>query len=321
MQNYLRIPFWGSVIVVGVLPVTILLPVSFYAAGVWSDLFTKGGIYFLPYLVILTVTLMYSTRYVSRRLESLAAYSATLTTEGKRPELGAMYGLKGLFVTYALQFSVIQTLYTATNLLPFYNLSQSFILSVAFIYWNFIIGTFLWVFSFSMFKIRGIGKMDLNLKPFSEDRTLGLRPFGRTSLDLTGLYLLLISLILIPQTFLINVAGPVLVFGLCLLAMGVIVFFLPLMGLHRKLVEARREALVWISPQYTKRLDKLREDGLTKADERVFLELAGIDKIQRDIGQIHSWPLDVGIITRLAAIIFSVAAILLANIIRGLLHI
>jgi len=46
------------------------------------------------------------------------------------------------------------------------------------------------------------------------------------------------------------------------------------------------------------------------------MELTGLDNVQRQIHQIHSWPFDVGIITRLAAIVFSMIAILLANYVR-----
>ena len=37
-------------------------------------------------------------------------------------------------------------------------------------------------------------------------------------------------------------------------------------------------------------------------DERIERSLNALDKIQRDVEQIHTWPFDVGIVTRLASV-------------------
>jgi len=45
-------------------------------------------------------------------------------------------------------------------------------------------------------------------------------------------------------------------------------------------------------------------------------ELATIDKIQREIQAIKTWPFDVGVVAKLLTILLSVTAILLAGVIR-----
>ena len=45
-----------------------------------------------------------------------------------------------------------------------------------------------------------------------------------------------------------------------------------------------------------------------------------IDKVQRDLHQVHSWPLDTGIVVRLLAILLSITGILVSGIIRDFLH-
>ena len=47
--------------------------------------------------------------------------------------------------------------------------------------------------------------------------------------------------------------------------------------------------------------------------------MAVVDKVQRDVQQIRTWPFDTGIIARLLAIMISVTAILLSSYIRSFL--
>src|SRR5438445_9844445 len=55
-------------------------------------------------------------------------------------------------------------------------------------YFFLILASFLWVYGYSMYAIHRAGKLPLRLKPFTEDRNLGLKPFGTTSLRLASIY-------------------------------------------------------------------------------------------------------------------------------------
>ncbi|TMQ00288.1 MAG: hypothetical protein E6K99_02880 [Thaumarchaeota archaeon] len=48
-------------------------------------------------------------------------------------------------------------------------------------------------------------------------------------------------------------------------------------------------------------------------------KLASIDKLQKDIGQIRTWPFDAQILERLVAIIVTVVAIMVAHYIQVVL--
>lgn len=313
------LPFWAGVLIVGTVPAVVLLPVSYYAAGLWQD-FIGGGAGFAPYLFVILVYLQYGVKYMRRRLEGTTDYADSLVADGSRSDLRNLYGLRGILLTLAILMTPIQGSYVAFGLPPGYSLAQKLVVSVPFFYWSLFIGTFFWVFLYSMYRVYSVGKLPLQLRPFTEDRTLGLKPFGRISLQLTALYLFLIAMIVIPQTFLLGTQALIIALGTIMMLLGVAVFFLPLLSLHGKLVAARQRELAWVSPRLTELVQMLKQGGSDGSDEKVIMELTGLDNVQRDIHQIHSWPFDVGIITRLAAIVFSMIAILLANYARIILR-
>ena len=105
---------------------------------------------------------------------------------------------------------------------------------------------------------------------------------------------------------------------LVLFPIGLLLFVLPLRSLHGKLREAKREAMATIGSRY-ERLVRMVSSG-AEVDVAIANEMAVVVEIRRDIQQIHTWPFDTGIILRLAAVILSLAAILLSAIIRDLLR-
>ncbi len=71
----------------------------------------------------------------------------------------------------------------------------------------------------------------------------------------------------------------------------------------------------WIGPRYLRIVHKLRQDFDSSFDDEWVSKLGAIDKIQRDVQQIHTWPFDTGILVRLVAILLTVAGILLSRVI------
>ncbi|QQG48267.1 MAG: hypothetical protein HY247_05820 [archaeon] len=313
------VPFWVGVLLYGVLPVTLLLPASYFAAGLWGGFVSGGGLGLVPLLVVVTIYTLYASRFVRRRLEGVASYANTLIPAGQGMELRELYGIRGIAVTYVALVTIVQYFYLEYEIPGSYSLLQGMMISAAFFYWNVFIITFIFAFAYSLYKIYQAGKLPLVLRPFTEDRTLGLRPFGRLSLQLTALYILMVAIIIVPQTGLGYPAVPLVAFGAILMLGGIVLFMVPLLSLHGRLVEAKRMENGRLAPQYTELVHQLNQDGVKNSDVRLFHQLMGIDKVQRDIQQIHTWPFDVGIITRLAAIVFSVVAILLANYLRLIL--
>src|SRR5207244_541852 len=95
-----------------------------------------------------------------------------------------------------------------------------------------------------------------------------------------------------------------------LILVGVALFLLPLVGIHRRLQEAQRRELDWITPRYTTLVERLkdrmsRSDHLESADEKDALasELSAVRQVESDIHRIQTWPFDIGVITRLATVL------------------
>src|SRR3989454_2256294 len=130
-----------------------------------------------------------------------------------------------------------------------------------------------------MLAIYRAGKLPFQLKPFTEDRTLGLKPFGTASMRLASVYAIFPIIVTLLQLITINVEVPggvtvglgsfrtsdlVILGGLILV--GVVLFLLPLIGIHRRLQEARRQELNWITPRYTSLVQRLK-DRITRSDQ------------------------------------------------------
>ena len=87
-----------------------------------------------------------------------------------------------------------------------------------------------------------------------------------------------------------------------LMLLGLALFLLPLLSLRNKLVHVKTRELGWISPLYVRIVQKMKSENNPQIDEKLARDLGVIDKIQRDIHQIRTWPFDAGIIARLLSL-------------------
>ena len=295
-----------------------LLLLGIWAAGDVDRTFVMGLYYFAPIVMIVTVFALLWARYIARQTEELLEYSVTLSADGRSEGYTKLYALAPTLVTFVLMNLLVLPIYYLTVIPVTFTFVQKTLVSAAFYYWNLPLGTFVWVCSYSSYKMYRVGQHPLRLRRYTLDRTLGLRPFGRLSLRITAAIVVLISTIEIPQFF-IGFAGlSVLLVYAFFMGLAVVLFFLPLLSLHAKLVRTKAEELARISARYTRFIDAL--DGGSRADVEMASEIVVIDKLQRDLHQIHNWPFDTGIVTRLLAILLSVSAILVSAYIRDLGH-
>ena len=73
----------------------------------------------------------------------------------------------------------------------------------------------------------------------------------------------------------------------------------------------------WIAHRYTALVTQLKSEHPSSSEEILLTnKLASIDKLQKDIGQIRTWPFDTQIQERLVAIIVTVVAIMVAHYIQ-----
>ena len=158
--------------------------------------------------------------------------------------------------------------------------------------------------------------MPLGLQPFHKDRHLGLRPLGSLALHLTIVYLAFVG-ILVATSALGEPAAGFYVLQSVLLVAGLLLFFLPLMRLHRLMLKQKRmdrdrlvekSAAVFEAP-----LETFSQDDLSRA----FL----LDMRRKEISSIAEWPFDTSVLAKLTIIVLSVTAALIARYIAALLHI
>ena len=177
-----------------------------------------------------------------------------------------------------------------------------------------------WTFWSISLGIHRFGQAPLALRPYYEDPFLGLKSLGVLSLSLAFSYFGFIGLFLLvlsaspgtPTTAdVVGVGG--FLSGLVLL--GLVLFFLPLRGLHRRMVDEKRQEMVRLRPK----LGPIYEEGASQPQD--VAHLVRIDMMDRKVAAMAIWPYDVGILGRLSAITLSVIAILLSRIIALIFHI
>jgi len=196
-----------------------------------------------------------------------------------------------------------------------YSLIQRVVITVPWLYLGLFLGVFFWVWMYSMYSIYRMGKLPLRLKHFAEDKLLGLKPFATTLLRLTGLYLAIVVLMMFPSLLSPLTMLPVLALYVAITLASIAFFFLPLLAIRRKLVLAKQEAGNWIIPRYVRIIERLKANEDDPSNSALVNELIAIDKIQRDIQQIRTWPFDTGIIVRLVALVLSVVGIVISRIV------
>jgi len=169
--------------------------------------------------------------------------------------------------------------------------------------------TVLWTYFVTLWGLRRMGKEPLRLKPFTEDPMLGLRPLGTMSVSATMVYFAMTSVVLL--TTLVYPQTPLyLAFLLGLLAFGVLLFVVPLLGIHRKMLEEKRRvereltelaALEWRDMETTP-IDG--DEGLPELRRLVvsLRRFVAHERAERKAVSLPTWPFDPQVTGRVAAI-------------------
>lgn len=174
-----------------------------------------------------------------------------------------------------------------------------------------------WTYASSLLGLHRMGSVPMEFRPFHEDPSLGLRAVGSLALSLARAYFIGIGLTLILFIGSIPLSStivPVSTYGILagLILLGVLLFFLPLVKLHQRMLDRKR----------------LERDRLKDLLGRVFhnsekpSDLGNImvlDMMDRKVSSIAVWPFDLNILGRLSIIVFSVIATLISTAIIRLL--
>ena len=104
-------------------------------------------------------------------------------------------------------------------------------------------------------------------------------------------------------------------FGLILL--GVLLFFVPLNRLQRRMVIEKQIEKAGLTPK----LRALFQESTEVDSDPNLSEMFRLDMMDRKISSMATWPFDIGILGRLSVIALSVTAILISRIIALIFHI
>lgn len=190
--------------------------------------------------------------------------------------------------------------------------------------------TLLWEYAAASWGLHKLGESQLRLKSFLEDRFMGARPIGNLSLSLTLAYLGgLLFFFADTLTFLPVTTTPALFsFYLILLALGIIMFFLPLNSLHKRM-QAEKSAH---QKEIGVKLSGLLQSNTTGSSDTPTIEkvqsritelvrLKDLEIAERKLSSTPTWPFDIQLLARLITIVLSITAVLLSRIITDYLHI
>ncbi len=167
-------------------------------------------------------------------------------------------------------------------------------------------GTFIWAYVSAVRGLHAFGKEDLRLRSHYEDRFLGLRPFGSLSLSIAGVYFLGMSLVFFSF---LNVPGLLAGLLIVLIALGVVLFFLPLDTMHRRLREEKARAHASLTHHF-RRVEQILAPpgGSAPATADDVHRLMALDLAERRAAAISEWPFDMRTLSWLGAIVLSVIA-------------
>jgi len=312
---YARIglPFWAGVLLVGFVPPLILTLLGYYAYGVKTD-FTGDISLGVPLLLANIVYILFSSSYIRRRVEDLEQYAVSMGADKSRIRMGYLSDFRPVVATWAVLLATgVLVLEPVFN--PGYSLLQNLLRELLYSYTRLLQGTFLWVFLSSMVVIYKMGRLPLHLKVFTDDRTLGLKPFATTSLYLITIYVVAILLtfpIFLYPNFAVELSLTI------FMVPGLLFFLVPLFSLHKKMREVRAEKSAMVGLRHSRVMREVEAAGDGPLSEGLVNELLAIDAIKREIHQMHDWPFDIGTVVRLTGILGAplVATVLAAYLIR-----
>ncbi|TMI54156.1 hypothetical protein E6H15_06750 [Candidatus Bathyarchaeota archaeon] len=175
------LPFWALALIIGFVPVRALEIIDYFVAHAVLSASILGASMIFSLLIIY---FLYSMRFITKRIDRLSDYARKMSPEQTTADLSIRYRLRWVLVIWLILLGINALLFGLPD-----SFNGIFAEDIPlFAYFFFIFASFLWLYCYSMLEIYRAGKLPLQLTPFTEDRTLGLKPFGTTSLKLVSVY-------------------------------------------------------------------------------------------------------------------------------------
>jgi hypothetical protein len=171
--------------------------------------------------------------------------------------------------------------------------------------------TFVWVYLAILVGLDRVGRQDLSLDVFPEDRTLGLEALG--SLASTGLGLLGIAVV--PVLIFASDEPLTLGISLVIVAIVVVVFVLSMWRLHRQMTIAKARFVDLARRLYAAAYDPLRREPGIEVLERQASALQTAQALEERAESILTWPIEEETLRFMVVVITGVVTSL---VVRGL---
>lgn len=287
------LPAWANVLALTAAAFGGVTLLDWIAVGTFGSVETLYLPFHLAYFSITAVLLVREAERILTYAESIGA------GDTERMRRGLYSTARALLVALPIEAVYLAPVLLAPGFTPADLFRHANVLGV----FHVLVGaTAVWAFVASMKALHDLGEASLTLKPFTEDRSLGLRPFGSAALRLVAIYEVAILVGAIPMILEADYTPTGAPTFVVLALLGVVLFFLPLGTFRRQMRDAKARELGWIVPRYEELVQAVRESRASHIDEEIVGSLSALDKIQRDVQQIHTWPVDEAIILRLTSI-------------------
>lgn len=173
------------------------------------------------------------------------------------------------------------------------------------------LSTAVWVYLILQIGLNRLGRGQLTLRPYSGDRSLGLRPVGR--LAFTGFWMLFGVVGPIVVTAFSDV--PAAIIGITVLVVGVGVFFLSLRRLNRQMIAIKQRELDRARELYMQAYEQVRDSPTLEELQQQAGLLGAAEALEKRAERIQEWPFDEATFARVVTIASSVAAVIIARLI------
>jgi MFS family permease len=286
---------------------------------------------------VLLFLLLYMTAFMRQILASADQGISPVLPEGETTFHGAFKSVFRWWPPFVVAapialFSVISSYDYIVASFGFYTVNAVTMAYLAIVYplWIIIACIFAWVYFSSIYGLYKLGGRPLRMKSSTEDRMLGVRPFGDLSLSLSTAYFS-VMVIMILMGIAATIGSPIIGFVpymtllVIFLMVGVVLFVSPLYAVHKKMLEQkeaeRNELRKHAYKGVEERTPSSTDDAVAEMQRKLdsLTSLMALEMAEKNLNSIPDWPIDTHILNRFATIMITVIAIVIANLILRLL--
>lgn len=260
---------------------------------------------------------LYLIKYLRRKVVGEKPALSQLSTDGEKSYTCAFAQLTNTAGPLGLAIAFFLAYFPARASIASSNVSLVGIIVLTAVA-NLVYGAAFWTYISALWGVYKFGLAPLSLKPFYEDRMLGLRPLGRLVLQFALIFSLAITLTLLGSL----IAGDPgsIAINLAIVSLGVAMLFVPLRGIHGKMVKAKQKEEEALGLRFKELLRGA--DGNIGSGESPLSKIEGLFELQKlrllreEVSKVSEWPFETRSVERLVAILLVIFSVLLTRLIQ-----